>query len=171
MGMFRVTQRCLINCVQFCHLAWKNHILHIALKIKRIIGILCKIRHCAPLPILRQLCYTLIYPHLTYAIIIWGNTYPSSLTLLITLQKKALRIITFSDFRAPSSPLFHSLGILKLNDVTYLNNCMFMYDFHSNTLPSVFHDFFLPISNIHTISLKTCTLFLYCQNKNKLWQI
>ena len=27
---------------------------------------------------------------------------------------------------------------------------MFIYDFHSNTLPSVFHDFFIPISNIYT---------------------
>jgi len=51
---------------------------------------------------------------------------------------------------SPSSPLFHSLGILKLNDVMHLNNCMFMYDFYSNNLPSIFHYFFIPISHVHT---------------------
>ena len=149
-----------VKCIRYLgvfidsHLTWKSHIQHVVMKIKRSIGILCKIRHFVPLSILKQLYYTLIYPHLTYAVITWGNTYPSTLTPLITLQKKALRIMTFSDFRAHSSPLFQRLDILKLNDLTYLNNCLFMYDFHSNTLPSVFQDFFRPINKVHNYNTR-----------------
>ena len=80
-------------------LSWKFHIFHISKKIKRCIGILSKIRYFFSQQVLVQLSYTLIYPFLTYSLIIWGNTYPTSLQPLITLQKKAVRIITFFDFK------------------------------------------------------------------------
>ena len=95
------------------HLSWKSHILHISKKIKRCIGILSKIRHFVSTQILTQLYYTLIYPFLTYTLVTWGNTYSTSLKPLVTLQKKAVRIITFSDYNAHSSPLFLSLGMLN----------------------------------------------------------
>ena len=64
------------------HLNWKSQVLYIIKKIKRNIGIICKIRYVTH-PILIQLCYSLIYPFLAYGIIIWGNTYMT--TLVITL--------------------------------------------------------------------------------------
>ena len=72
------------------HLSWKFHLLHISRKkIKRCIGILSKIRYFVSQQVLVQLYYTLIYPFLTYSLITWGNTYPTSLQPLITLQKKS----------------------------------------------------------------------------------
>ena len=71
--------------------------------------------------------YTLIDPFLTYSLISWGNTYPTSLQPLTTLQKKAVRIITFSDFISHSSPLFRKLGLLKLKDLIYLDSVLFMH--------------------------------------------
>ena len=100
-------------------------------KIKRCIGILSKIRYFVSQQVLVQLYYTLIYPFLTYSLITWGNTYPTSLQPLITLQKKAVRIITFSNFNSHSSPLFRKLGLLKLGDLIYLDNALFMHDYYS----------------------------------------
>ena len=45
-----------------------------------------------------------------------GNTYQSSLQPLIVLQKKAIRIITFSSFYEHTSPLFKDLNVIKLFD-------------------------------------------------------
>ena len=42
-------------------------------------------------------------------------------------KKKAIQIITFSDFRAHTSPLFKRLNLLKLPDIVYLNTALFMH--------------------------------------------
>ena len=48
--------------------------------------------------ILVMLYYSLIYPFLTYGVHVWGLTFPSFLTQLFSIQKKAIRIIiSFSD--------------------------------------------------------------------------
>ena len=97
------------------NLRWKSHITHISNKIKRCIGVISKIRNFVGLHILQQLYYTLIYPYLTYALPVWGNTYQSNLDTLIRLQKKAVRIMTFSSFRAHSTPLFNIVKHLNLS--------------------------------------------------------
>jgi hypothetical protein len=73
-----------------------------------------KIRNFVGLHILKQLYHTLIYPYLTYALPVWGNTYQSNLDTLIRLQKKAVRIMTFSIVLGHVQPLFSNIA-------TYLN--------------------------------------------------
>ena len=55
----------------------------------------------------------------------WGNTYSSSIKPLITLQKRAMRIITFSKPDEHSESLFKELEILKLGDLVSLHNALF----------------------------------------------
>ena len=156
------------------YLTWKYHLQHITKKIKRSVGILAKIRHYVPILILLQLYYTLIYPYLTYAVTTWGNTYATTLKPLITLQKKAIRLISLSEFRAHTCPLFAHLKILKFSDLIFLNNALLMYDFHENNLPSVFHDFFTPVSSVHKYNTRLASKDLYYISKvrtNLIWQI
>ena len=75
------------------HLNWKSQVNYISKKIQRNIGILSKIRHFVNLKTLSMLYYSLIYPFLIYGITAWGNTYKSTLAPIITLHKRALRII------------------------------------------------------------------------------
>ena len=102
------------------HLSWKCHILHISKKIERSICILSKIRYSVADLVLVQLYYSLIYPFLTYSLITWGTAHQTTLLPLIALQKRAVRIITFSEYNCHSSSLFGKLEILKLNDFLYL---------------------------------------------------
>ena len=118
-----------------CHLKWKEHILEVSKKLARGIGILLKLRHFVNLASLVQVYYSIIYSFLTYGIIVWGNTYSSNLQPLIILQKKAIRIITFSDFRAHTSPIFKQLSLLKLCDVVELQTALFMYQYNKGILP------------------------------------
>ena len=118
------------------YLNWKSQMFYISKKIKRSIGIICKLRFYVTLPVLIQLYYSLIYPFLTYGIIIWGNTYMTTLHPLTLLQKKVMRLITFSNFDEHTNPLF------KRNDLIFLHNSLFMYDFHNNKLPLPFKSFF-----------------------------
>jgi hypothetical protein len=78
---------------------------------------LCKLRHFVTSHVITQFYYSLIYPYLTYGITLSGNTYISNLNPIITLQKRVVRIITFSKFDDHASPLFENLNILKLVDL------------------------------------------------------
>ena len=89
-----------------------------------------------------------------YGIIIWGNTYKTTLQPIFILQKRAMRLITFSRFDEHSSPLFKSLEIIKFLDLVTFHLAIFMYKYHNQLLPSVFNSFFTKISQIHTYNTR-----------------
>ena len=73
-----------------------------------------------------------VYPFLTYGSIAWGNTYATTLKPVVVLQKKAVRIITFSNRDAHSNPLFSKLGLIKLMDLVTIHTALFMFQYHHN---------------------------------------
>ena len=72
------------------HLNWKEHILSITKKISRSVGIICKLRSCMDVSLLR----TLYYIHLNYGIHAWGSTCKTDLDKIVILQNKAVRAMT-----------------------------------------------------------------------------
>jgi hypothetical protein len=72
------------------NLSWKSHIINYTVKkVKRNIGNISKLRHNVSLFTLKNLYYALIYPFLTYEILVWGSTYKTTLQPLVVLQKKS----------------------------------------------------------------------------------
>ena len=148
------------NCIKYLgimidsNFSWKSQISCISKKIKRSIGILSKLRYYVDLSILIKLYYALIYPFLIYGIITWGNTYPTTIQPLSLLQKKAVRIMTFSKFDEHSSPLFKKLNIIKLSDLIKYHISIFMFKFHNQLLPSVFNSYFTSVENIHSYNTR-----------------
>ena len=65
---------------------------------------------------MKHIYYYQFYSHLTYGCQLWGQK-ENEIDQTITLQKKAIRLITFSHYQAHSSPLFKELGLLKLTDI------------------------------------------------------
>lgn len=131
------------------NLNWKSHISYIESKIKRGVGVISKLRHTVTRSILINLYYSLIYPYLIYGLVSWGNTYNTTLDPLFNLQKKVVRLITFSDYRAHSNPLFHDLNILKIKDLVKFQTCILMHDYHHDKLPKVFKMYFSSTSTKH----------------------
>ena len=136
------------------NLRWKNHINYLSKKITRSLGLLSKIRYFVDFNTLINLYYTFIYSFLTYGLIVWGNTYQSILNPLLILQKRALRIITFSSFQEHSTPLFKYTKILKLCDLIHLHIAIFMYKFHANLLPSTFNQIFIKVNKTHNYNTR-----------------
>jgi len=123
-------------------LTWKSHIDKIKKVISPKVGIISRIRHYVPRSILILLYNTLILPHLTYCVEIWGNAYPTLLSPLLRLQKRIVRLITFSEFYAHSAPLFRQLGILELNNLCKLHSCLFIFDLkHKHLAHDISHYF------------------------------
>ena len=85
-------------------------------------GIISKLRHFVPLSTLLQIYHALFFSHLNYACQIWGQKHNYNVERVFILQKRCLRIMTFSDYIAPSSEIFSRLSLLKISDhIRYLN--------------------------------------------------
>jgi len=55
------------------NLSWKNHVDHVAIKITRTVGLICKLRHLLPRHTLLTIYRSLVTPYLTYGLIAWGQ--------------------------------------------------------------------------------------------------
>ena len=139
------------------NLNWNCHVNYVTKKIKRNVGVLSKLRYYVSLDTLISLYYSLLYPFIIYGILTWGNTYPTTLDPIFMVQKKAVRIITFSSYDAPSSQIFKDLKILKIHDLVQYNVAVFMFKFNNKTLPPVFNHFFKPLSDIHKYNTRSAS--------------
>jgi len=118
-------------------LSWKIHTSHVALKVSKSISILNKLKYILPRKYLLMLYYnTLVHPHLLYCNIVWGNTTDIALHRLTILQKRIVRVISFSGFQDHSSNSFKILNILKHNDIYKLQADVLMYRAKNNLLPA-----------------------------------
>ena len=69
-------------------------------------------------------------PFLAYGLVVWGNTYATTLKPIVTLQKQPLRIITFSKRDAQSTPLLSQLGLIKFMDLVTMQTAVFMFQYY-----------------------------------------
>ena len=146
---------------------WKSHINYIAKKVKRSIGTLSKLLYYLNSKNLVDLCYALVYPFLTYCIIAWGNTYQTSLQPLFVLQKKAVRIITFSSFFEHTSLLFKDLNVIKLVDEVTVPIAVFKYKFKNQLFPTNFNVFFTSIKETHNYNTRLSSRMTYALPKTR----
>ena len=52
-------------------------------------------------------------PHLNYGLLLWGP----HLGRLVTLQKKAIRVVSLTDYLSHTDPIFKELKLLTLEDM------------------------------------------------------
>ena len=91
--------------IQLDHkLKWSVHIENIANSISRKIGMLCQIRKFTSQRVSKLLYNSIIQPHLTYGIALWGGNNGPGISRLNKLQKKAIRIITGASRMDHSEP-------------------------------------------------------------------
>ena len=135
------------------NLNWKQHIHDIAIKFNRTNALLSIIRNYAKLT-LRTIYFAIFDSHINYANLVWGqNLHVLSRTIIP--QKEALRTMNFQSRNSPSSSLFRSNNILKLEDKILIENILFINKSFNNLLPPIFKSWFNFCSdfhNYHTVS-------------------
>ena len=97
---------------------------------------------------MRGVYYAFIYPYLSYGNIVWGSKYTTRLAAMRRLQKKIIRIITFSKFKERTGPLFKKLSILPLHDI---NNEAILLCLCFDTTITIYHH----LSMISSVWTKT----------------
>ena len=135
------------------HLNWNHDIVQLSKKLSRANKIFSKLRHNVPLEYCIKVYSALFHSHLSYGCSLWGLTTNESIKKIEILQKKSVRILTFSDADAHSNPLFIQLNIVKVIDLIKLNQLKLTYRFYASSLPTDLQSLSKFSCDVHTTNL------------------
>ena len=116
------------------NLNWKDHINDIAVKLNRANALLFKIRNFVNITILKTIYFAIFDSHINYANLVWAQN-SNAMNRILTLQNKAMRIITLESRNCHASPLFSKFKLLKFNDKLLLENVLLISKFINSLLP------------------------------------
>ncbi len=136
-------------------LNWNEHIIYIKNKISKSIGIIYKTRKFVDKKTLVNMYYTFVFPYFIYCSEIWGNACHVHLEPLILLQKRIVRIMTYSHYIAHTEPLFKQLEILNFRKLVIHRIALMMFKHSMHVLPAPLDDLFELNSNIHDYNTRT----------------
>ena len=136
-------------------LNWIDHITYVKAKISKGIGIMYKARRHLNKHSLRNLYYAYIYPYLTYCVEVWGCASKCQLNSLFLVQKKILRIMTFSPYLAHTDPLFKGLKILPVNKLYIDRIGIIMFKATYDLLPKSITQLFSKNKDIHSYNTRS----------------
>jgi Reverse transcriptase (RNA-dependent DNA polymerase) len=154
-----------VECTKFLgvyidnKLNWKQHIQHVSSKISKAVGMINSVKNKLSKTTMLLLYHTMIYPHLTYCNIVWGCACQTELNRIVTMQKKAIRLITGSHYLSSTAPLFHNLSLLRFPEINKFQTGVFMFKYKNFLLPdSCFHYFNIsnPTSCAYNTRKKLC---------------
>ena len=136
-------------------LTFFDHISNVAKTVFQSVDIIFKLRHDAPTSVLLKLFFAVLHPYLLYVIIVWRLTYNSYLQKLVSLQNKALRLITDNfTFYPPFVSvclLYKQNKLLKLSDIYTYEVAIFMHKFCNKKLPITFSKYFSKTDTVHKL--------------------
>ena len=99
-------------------------------------GALAKTRHCVNVDTLASIYYALFNSYVRYGLIAWGTAAPETLQPLISLNNRALRIMTNSPFgRVEIQPMFDYFKILNFDKTFAFETGKFLYKSKKSLLP------------------------------------
>ena len=131
-------------------LSWDAHVKKVNSKVSRIVGVLKKIRRYTPLSVMKTLYNSLIMPHLNYGVCLWGPSFKS----VELVQKRAVRVITNSNFKAHTSPLFKQNQLLKIQDIYKLKCLKLHYKIENGLAPEFYRLFYHRNWDIHNYNTR-----------------
>ena len=108
-------------------LKWSDHILSVEKKISKINGILFRLSKFLNSNTLKTIYNSLIYPHLQYGILAWGNAAAKYTQKIFVVQKRAVRTINHAGYADHTNNLFKTNNLLKLKDINILESVKFVH--------------------------------------------
>ena len=137
-------------------LKWHEHIQQVTHKIARSVGILYKIRHYLNKQTLLNMYYTFVFSYLIYGVEIWGSASLNHINPLKKIFKKCERTITFSDYLAPSEPIFQSLNVLNFEKLVVQRISLLMFKYTHGNVPVSVSQLFRTNNEYHNYNTRNC---------------
>jgi hypothetical protein len=152
----RVHETKFLGVIIQSNLKWDSHISLIKNKISKSIGIMNKAKDLLSTQHLKILYQSLVEPYLNYCCIIWGS--PNKTTaheILHKLQKRAIRHITYAQFRTHTKPLFHKLNLLNIYDLCLVQTMTFIFKSTNSLLPIKYRNYFTTTKEMYSYSTRS----------------
>ena len=140
-------------------LSWESHSKFIRKKIAKGIGVIGKARKYLSKYTLRSLYFSFIYPYISYGIEAWGSAAACHTLPIFKLQKKIIRMITFSEYRAHTSPLFQDMNILNFYEIYIQQICLLMFKVYHLQCPTTVSNMFQKNYQHHSHSTRSSCKF------------
>ena len=132
------------------HMSWKAHAHKVACKLGATIGTMKRLKHFLPMSVMKTLYSSLVLPHLTYGIILWGR----KIKRIIKLQKWAVRCIVNAKYNAHTQPIMKKLKILKVTDLYTMAALKVFHKYKHNNLPLYFNNLFEKVEPQHNYNTR-----------------
>ena len=123
----RVEKTTFLGIIVQSNLKWYSHIQNVTNKINKKCGILYLIRDLVPRNILINLYYSLVYPHILYCNVIWGNSCANHIKSLVIAQKRIVKTLTYKNKTFSSNILFRENKLLNIQKLNFYNLCIFVF--------------------------------------------
>ena len=153
------------------YLDFDEHVQYTKGKVSRGLGILKRCRRVFIQKTLITLYYSFLYPYLNFCNSVWGNTNDRILKPLVVLQNRAVRLVSGAKRRtiiwnereilipAHTDPLYIKLNVLKLRQIYIYSVQQFVFKYVHGLLPTIFNDFFLTNSSVHSHNTRSQNMF------------
>ena len=84
----------------------------------------------------------------------WGQACKTCLNKILILQKRALRLLYFTDWHDHAIPLFLEANVLSITFLCYESVSTLMYDINNGKAPTNMLNLFQKTSNIHSYNTR-----------------
>ena len=141
-------------------------LLHGHLRLRKANVLLAKLRHYTSSKLLKTIHNALFEWRMRYGCQIRRQTRNQNTSDVVKLQKKAMRIINFSDKYTSTKPLFSKLRILSFDEIVNLQNCLLVLNVLNDEVPEGLQELFKNTINQHHYNTR-----LVYRNKLNLRQV
>ena len=139
------------------NLSWKFHIDYICQIVSKTVRIIAKLRHFVPRHVLLTLYRSSILPYISHGICAWGHAAETHLHKLLVLQKRALRLMFFTNPRTHAAPLFLETKQLPISFLLFEQMSLLMYDVHNNLAPDNIENMFTKLTTVQGYRTRSVT--------------
>jgi hypothetical protein len=145
----RITNQSVIPAIRFLgvyfdeNLNFKYHINLLTTKLSKALFYMRSAKNFITPRALKSVYYALFHSNLIYCIQVWSVTSKSNLNHIISLQKRAIRLICNARYNEHSDPLFKTSQILPFNKLVLFFNLQFMQHYKEGFLPNSFNNVWL----------------------------
>ena len=89
----------------------------------------------------------------------WSYSTQRNIDRIIKLQKRCIRIITYSKFTEHTGPFFSELKLLKVKDIFSLTKLLFMFAFINENVTEELKTIFVINRSMHSYETRSSMIF------------
>jgi hypothetical protein len=123
----RVTELKILGIIWNHDMSFKPHTTDICNTISKRLSYLSRLKEFLTIPLLKQIFNAIILPVFDYGSTVWSHTYPTHLKRIVSLQKRATRIVLKEGYEYPFNASLKRLNWLPIESRMIFNSNVYIF--------------------------------------------